>query len=328
MATVPEVSRQPGGQQIASTIDVVGSRRSVVEADLADAIRTAHGHPVTAMVPDAGSSVFRARLLTRHVGDIRVVDMRTDPFEARLGAEDDGRGGSLAVLIPRHGGQILRAGDREFTLARGQALLLRSDTDGGYAIPASYSARTVILPPRLAASVVPHDAIGYRSVLHCQGASVALLDGYLEQLLPIAPRLSSTARAAATRALTALVAGMLPGSAREAARRTDGDTYHRVIHWIDQNLGSADLPVTRAARAQSVSVRTLNRVFAAEGTTYASTLRLRRLDRALADLASSPSLTVASAAQRWGFADASHLARSLKQVYGLTPSEARDRPRR
>ncbi|MEV7085541.1 helix-turn-helix transcriptional regulator [Streptomyces sp. NPDC093085] len=333
MATMPETSRRPDREPSVSAIDVVGSRRSAVEADLADAIRTAHGHyPITATVPDTVSSGFRASLLARHIDDIRVVDLRTDPFEARLGAEDDGQhGGSLAVLIPRHGAQTVRTGDHEFTLSRGQALLWRSNTGGGYAIPSGYAARTLVLPPRLAASLFsgrpdfPGGAGADVPVLRCQGAPVTLLDGYLEQLLPIAPQLAPPARAAAVRALTALVAGILPDGAQNPAHHAADDAYHRVIRWMDRHLGSADLPVTRAAHAQHMSVRTLNRVFAAEGTTYASTLRRRRLDHALEDMTSSPSLTVAAAALRWGFADASHLARSLKQAYGLTPSQARGR---
>ncbi|RQO81066.1 helix-turn-helix domain-containing protein [Acidovorax sp. FJL06] len=79
------------------------------------------------------------------------------------------------------------------------------------------------------------------------------------------------------------------------------------------------------AQEAGVSLRTLHRAFAAQGQTFAGTLRQMRLVRA-GELLRRPQLThvaVAEIGRRCGFADASHFARAFQRAMGVPPAQWR-----
>ena len=114
-------------------------------------------------------------------------------------------------------------------------------------------------------------------------------------------------------------AGSLPAESRERTLLV------RVHAFIEQNLGEADLSPGVIATAQHVSVRSLHRLFEAEGTTVAAWVRQRRLERCRRDLA-DPALTaipVSAVAARWGMPDSAHFSRLFRRAYGRPPAEYR-----
>lgn len=79
-----------------------------------------------------------------------------------------------------------------------------------------------------------------------------------------------------------------------------------------------------AARAVSISVRSLHRLFEAESSSFAACVREERLRGVMLDLVSSPnSLPLYEIAARWGFYDNSHLTRAFQRHLGCTPTEYR-----
>ncbi|WP_198153880.1 helix-turn-helix transcriptional regulator [Catenuloplanes japonicus] len=88
----------------------------------------------------------------------------------------------------------------------------------------------------------------------------------------------------------------------------------------DRILTHPGLSAALLARSLNVSVRTLQRAFAAEGESVAGWLRGRRLDAAR-DALTGGDLTISEAAARWQFADASHFTRLFRHRYGATPRE-------
>jgi len=92
--------------------------------------------------------------------------------------------------------------------------------------------------------------------------------------------------------------------------------------------GRIDQPGVSAhalAQEASVSLRTLHRAFAAQGGTFAGTLRQMRLVRA-GELLRRPQLAhvaVAEIGRRCGFADASHFARAFQRAMGVPPAQWR-----
>ena len=90
----------------------------------------------------------------------------------------------------------------------------------------------------------------------------------------------------------------------------------------DARLTDADLsPATVAARLH-VSVRTLQRAFAARDESFSAYIRRRRLEEAAEALtAAGARLSVSEAAARWHFTDSSHFIRSFKRQFDATPAE-------
>lgn len=88
---------------------------------------------------------------------------------------------------------------------------------------------------------------------------------------------------------------------------------------IDRQLSDGHLPLERAARAVGLSADRLRHLFTQEvGLPFRRYLLWRRLGLAVAAIGADA--TVTQAAHAAGFADASHFARTLKAMFGVTAS--------
>lgn len=108
--------------------------------------------------------------------------------------------------------------------------------------------------------------------------------------------------------------GLLPAGKKN-------DPMAQIKTYIQNNLSNPDLDMEDVARRHSVSVRTLHRLFAAEGTSANRWLWLQRLAASHKALSEGRMRQVSEAALTYGFNDLSHFSRTFKQVYGISPSE-------
>ena len=95
----------------------------------------------------------------------------------------------------------------------------------------------------------------------------------------------------------------------------------RIDRHIDAHLADPTLSPRVVAAALFVSPRHLHALFAEDGRTVAGTIRERRLERCLADLADpgQGSTPVSAIASRWGFANATRFGQLVKAATGRTP---------
>ena len=91
------------------------------------------------------------------------------------------------------------------------------------------------------------------------------------------------------------------------------------------HLSHGYLSLSWLAARQGLSVRHLQRLLAAAGTSYQEALREARLQAAHAMLQEprNAGLSIAAIAQACGFSEPSVLNRAFRQRYGMTPSQAR-----
>lgn len=126
-----------------------------------------------------------------------------------------------------------------------------------------------------------------------------------------------------------LVAALLAHHA-QAEAALPAPTYQRALSariyaFIDGNLANPNLGAELIAAAHGVSVRHLHRLFGAQGTTVASWIRARRLERCRHDLI-DPGLrdrTVAAIGARWGLVNPTHFSRAFRAAYGHSPRQYR-----
>jgi len=119
---------------------------------------------------------------------------------------------------------------------------------------------------------------------------------------------------------------------RRFGDRTRAAHFLRICQSVDQQLGDAELSLTRVTDQQRVSSRYLQKLFEDAGTSFTSYLRDRRLERCRHDLMSPAhrALSVSEICFRWGFNDAAHFSRSFRAKFDMTPRECRngiERPR-
>lgn len=91
---------------------------------------------------------------------------------------------------------------------------------------------------------------------------------------------------------------------------------------IAENLGDDELSLERIAADQNMSVRTLSRIFAQDGTTPIAWLQKQRLAKAYSLLTEKRCRSITDAAFDCGFKDLSHFGRSFKRAFGTTPRRA------
>jgi AraC-like DNA-binding protein len=101
--------------------------------------------------------------------------------------------------------------------------------------------------------------------------------------------------------------------------------HARLCALLRARVDQPDVSAQALAHEAGVSLRTLHRAFAAQGHTFAGTLRQMRLARA-GELLRRPQLAhvaVAEIGRRCGFADASHFARAFQRAMGMPPGQWR-----
>jgi AraC family transcriptional activator of tynA and feaB len=153
-------------------------------------------------------------------------------------------------------------------------------------------------------------------------AEVRLLVAHVNMVQTMMPDLSPAGVHAAHSSLIEL--------AKAVARRRFDDVEPMLAPALVQaakdvansRLADPELSPGLLARELNVSVRTLQRAFAATGDSVTAHIRHRRLEEArLALTASAGRLNVSELAAHWQFADSSHFSRAFKKRYGQTPTE-------
>ena len=93
----------------------------------------------------------------------------------------------------------------------------------------------------------------------------------------------------------------------------------RVKRYICANLQNSRLDLDTISKAQNISPRTLNRLFACEGTTPIRWLWQQRLAASFRALTEGRSNCITDVALAFGFSDSSHFSRAFKSTYGQSP---------
>lgn len=93
---------------------------------------------------------------------------------------------------------------------------------------------------------------------------------------------------------------------------------------ISDHLSNPGLGPEFIADRVGISIRHLNRLFAAEEASIADYIRSERLAAAHRDLSAlRQGATIGEVAYRWGFSDLAHFSRVFRQHFGVTPSDVR-----
>jgi AraC-like DNA-binding protein len=108
---------------------------------------------------------------------------------------------------------------------------------------------------------------------------------------------------------------------------SDKELYYRICNYIKMNIYDMYLSVENMARDMQVGVRSIQRAFAAKGTTFGAYLRGERLREAarLLALPESRHLSLTELAHRLAFYDLAHFSRAFKYAFGCSPKEFRRR---
>jgi len=281
--------------------------------------------PWSVVVPtgddDPGFAASARRLW---IDDLALVDCECGPCSgSRTRRELNSTDGEfVVVLITLAGRETVSQNAAEAQLRPGDAVAWDSTRPARFVVWEPLAKRSLLIPRAALEEVSGRAAMTGGVMLDGGKPATRLLTSYLDTLSSALPDLGPSAVSAARNATLELFVGALRAggdvpatSVAQPALRAEMDRY------IERHLLDAVSPSDIAA-AHGVSVRTVNRIYNANGQTVGEVIRVRRLARARAELTDGDR-PISSIAHRWGFSDTSHFSRLFKARYGTSPSDYR-----
>jgi AraC-like DNA-binding protein len=263
------------------------------------------------------SLLFEGFILTAQRSQSRLLLQRSQKHAARSGVDE------IIVSTYLEGHREITADGARRAVAPGEILV--HDLSRAITIKAepfltlSLTIGRENLERHLPASDVPHGlVIG-------PGAVRDALAGHLNQLIALGPGLKQADSAVLSEMTLAMLGAALRGVAEPPQdRRTGTVTMSALKTAIEQGLGDPEFGPQTLMQRFGLSRATLYRRFEPLGgvTAYIQERRLRQAFRLLTGRGEAE-LRVSDLAYRHGFASPAAFTKSFKQLFGMTPSEAR-----
>lgn len=287
--------------------------RDAWETQIGDGFRLPAFSPAT-------TGDYRVRTRAARVRDVAVTDIHGEsPIQTagKLGGIED----QVRMWVVTRGTWTIGGPPErgEHTVQPGQFLLRHVGRPSHFQTAPHTTAKVVVLP---AAALKP--LLGNRTVTGpADLAEVRLLVAHANTIQVTTPDLGQAGVQSAQAAVIELAKAVARGGFDDVEPLLAPALAQAAKDLAEPRLADPELCPPVLARELHVSVRTLQRAFAATGESAAAYIRRRRLEEArLALTAPSNRLSVSELAAYWQFADSSHFTRAFKAHYGQTPTES------
>lgn len=270
------------------------------------------GHHPTTLESPVGPSSEGIRDFDR----LRVRSIPSAP--TFLSPDDDGS--HPVLLIWFRGGGMLRQNGGSVAVPPGSLCFLSNDAPVWLCDVGAAGAVIVELPREIETRARGRISVVLGAIIDTDTGAAAFLRSFLDTLesqppsyRPDHPGWVQNCLGEITERVVAERAGTQPSPAQRVVITAQS---YALAH-----LTEPDLTPNGVARAASVSLRTLNRLFAADGDSVCGWIRRQRLERCRDDLL-DPVMDDRSISQigaGWGFVDAAHFSRIFKDAFGCSP---------
>ncbi|MFP3578395.1 helix-turn-helix domain-containing protein [Arthrobacter sp. fls2-241-R2A-200] len=274
---------------------------------------------------------FHGTMRGRVLGQISVVDITAGPHTvmrtSELIAKSTGRFFKLSIQLAGTGRLV--QDEREAILRPGDLSIY--DTSRPYQLTFDDDFRTLVLMFPHGVLDLPAGAMEHVTALRIPGDQGLgeIISPFLVRLAENLEALSGTNGLRLVHNALDLVTTLFNGELDQLIE-TGRDPHllllGRIHDYIEANLGDPELSPGSIAAAHYISTRHLHDLFQEIGTTVATSIRQRRLERCRRDLR-DPVLAdrpVTAIAARWGFTDAAHFSRIFRASFGNSPTGYRN----
>ncbi|WP_374104636.1 helix-turn-helix domain-containing protein [Streptomyces sp. GESEQ-4] len=274
------------------------------------------GFPLPTFDP-ATTDDFRVRSRVAKVRDVAITDLH-GVSAIRTAGTPYGYEDQVRMYVVRRGSWTLSPHDRSEHTATAGKFLLRHGRPSHFAAPPHTTVKILTLPSVMLTALVRNRTITGPA----DSAEMRLLMAHTSMLHETMAGLGPTGVHAAHSALIELAKAVAVGRFDDVEPRLAPALAQAAKDLADTHLADPELSAATLARELNVSVRTLQRAFAATGDSVSAYIRHRRLEEArLALTAPSDRLSISELAAHWHFADSSHFIRTFKKHYGQTPTD-------
>jgi AraC family transcriptional regulator, positive regulator of tynA and feaB len=263
-----------------------------------------------------GDFRMMARAVTAH--DSVIADVRGESLMGTYTSAGHQGDGQVVMHVVRHNAwRFARPRQGDHTVPAGHFMLHRNGPP--MLEETRRTTATVLIVPAASLAHLIRDRL---ITGPASSAEMRLLLGHLTVVNQTAGDLTPAGALAARNASLELVKGVLRQRADGAEPHFGPALAQAAKELADSRLADPDLSPSMLARELGVSVRTLQRAFAAVEESVAGYIRHSRLEQARLELlAPAGRPNVSELAAHWQFADSSHFIRAFTRRYGLTPAE-------
>lgn len=218
--------------------------------------------------------------------------------------------------------------EHEAILEKGDLAILDSTQEYSIEVPQTIDALWVRVPRhRIEGRLTPLNQLMAERINGSIGVG-HLASVMLRSALREAQRISAVDANRITNSLLDLLGMSLSGihARTPTFSRSSQSTLRRIQRYIEDHLDDEGLSLESIARAHSVSVRYINKLFMREGVSAARWIRMRRLEHCRADLENPEKrdLSVSEIAFSHGFGNISSFNRAFKSRFHVAPTGLRN----
>lgn len=271
------------------------------------------------------------RIVTATLAELHVSVISADPHTVvRQPRATGGEPGHVYVTTPLRGFAMLSQDDRQVAVPPGE--IVSFDSSRPYTL-------TMPEPFRMVAVRAQHQALGLtpdptRHLETNSWSSLTGTGGLASRTLAALGQHLTAFDEASFEPLGSTIIGLVNTLFAERLHFADDPGLDRralmanICRTAWECLADSELNPAMLARRHSISLRSLQMLFAEHGTSPARWIRDERLHRVRADLTDPrlAHLTVAMIGERWGLVDASQVSRLFRAKYGVSPSRYRKNP--
>ncbi|MET9435733.1 helix-turn-helix domain-containing protein [Streptomyces sp. NPDC006551] len=281
---------------------------------------------------DRGS--WTGSLTSNRTGSLQVTTEESDPVKLVRTPEAAAADGHayLFARIQLAGPALLFQDGRSVQLDPGVLAFYDASRPFSIVLPEPQRARVLMLPRpmlrledtdvrRITATAVGVEPDGPAAPL------LPFLRGLVEEIGPAAPHVREPLARTVAGLLSTLAAHQSGALGRSrAAGAGPATVLDRIKSSAEARLGEPELSPRMLAEELGISLRSLHKLFHAEGTTFGGWVRERRLEACRAELArpDAAGLAISAVAARWGFPRPAHFSRAFRRAYGVSPSQWRE----
>jgi AraC-like DNA-binding protein len=273
---------------------------------------------------------FSGCIETARLGDLRLARVSTSPCSVRRRNEDIARVSAAAYLVKfqTKGEAYWRQREREVHLRPGDFVVCSVaepywlEFRGPYEMPVL--ALTAQAMRRLTPD--PEQFLGVR--LGGEEADCGLLSSFVAQVAARMSGLSGPMISRVEANILDLLGGVLSARTRHG-RITAAQQIAQIKAYIVSRLRDRRLGPEAVAGAFGLSTRSLHSLFEREPLTLGHYIRALRVEacRTVLESATGDAQSLTDLALEFGFYDLSHMTRSFRSEFGITPSQVRERAR-
>jgi AraC-like DNA-binding protein len=231
--------------------------------------------------------------------------------------------------VSLRGGRHLLQRGREIAVAHGEAVVASAAEPGVVTLPPAVRYVSIRLPRKAMAALIVNRNLDVPKLIRRDSEALQLLLEYVRSLRK-RPAFASPELQRPVAAHVYDLAALAIGATRDAAEIADGRGLraaraHAIKADIAAHIGQGGLSLAEVAARHRLSLRSVQLMFEADGTTFTDFVLGERLARAH-EMLISPRFagrTISAIAFDVGFGDLSYFNRTFRCRFGCTPSDVR-----